>query len=113
MSDGCEGLRGLTRVGEGRGVVRGVARAGDHRLSCRLAPKPSGSAGLGGCLFNLSADPEERRDLAADRPDLVASLAARLAALAATRIDKSHGDVDPAGCYQAIENGNFWGPFLP
>ena len=73
---------------------------------------PCGSAGLGGCLFNLSADPEERRDLAADRPDLVASLAARLAALAATRIDKSHGDVDPAGCYQAIENGNFWGPWV-
>ena len=70
------------------------------------------SGGAGGCLFNLTRDPAERVDLAAANPELVADLSARLAAYAATAFQKDRGDVDPAGCYQAIENGNFWGPWV-
>lgn len=46
-------------------------------------------------LFNLSADPHERHDLAAERPDLVAAATALLDDWFGETMGKSESDVDP------------------
>ena len=46
-------------------------------------------------LFNLTDDPHETRDLAADRPDVVAAGLARLEAWHAEQMAKSDFAVDP------------------
>ncbi|KAH8063823.1 sulfuric ester hydrolase [Aureococcus anophagefferens] len=63
-----------------------------------------------GCLFDVVADPEERRDLAAAMPDTVAELRARLER--AAFYDPDRGDPDPRACAVAAATG-CWGPFLP
>ncbi|KAH8046169.1 sulfuric ester hydrolase [Aureococcus anophagefferens] len=63
-----------------------------------------------GCLFDVVADPEERRDLAAAMPDTVAELRARLER--AAFYDPDRGDPDPRACAVAAATG-YWGPFLP
>ena len=63
-----------------------------------------------GCLFDVVADPEERRDLAAAMPDKVAELRARLER--AAFYDPDRGDPDPRACAVAAAAG-YWGPFLP
>eukprot|EP00937_MAST-01D_sp_MAST-1D-sp2_P006826 g6826.t1 len=68
-----------------------------------------------GCLFNVSADPTEHRDLALEpaHADDVQRLLARLRAASATRFDPARGSGDPAACAQMEQNGNFFGPWLP
>ena len=62
-----------------------------------------------GCLFDVVADPEERRDLAAAMPDTVAELRAKLER--AAFYDPDRGDPDPRACAVAAATG-YWGPFL-
>ena len=63
-----------------------------------------------GCLFDVVADPEERRDLAPAMPDTVAELRAKLER--AAFYDPDRGDPDPRACAVAAATG-YWGPFLP
>ena len=94
---------------------------------------PGGEGCPRGCLFDVIADPSETVDLSAALPAVVASLAARLAALRAdvwqTGFDGSAGcgrAAGVAGCdpangerrncslaatTQMEHNGGFWGPF--
>lgn len=47
-----------------------------------------GSKASGGCLFNLREDPNETRNLAAELPDVLASLRTRYLELKATGINQ-------------------------
>eukprot|EP00947_MAST-08B_sp_MAST-8B-sp1_P001451 g1451.t1 len=70
------------------------------------------SAPGGGCLFNLTADPEERHDLSERFPGVVANLSARIAEINATVFSPHRGAPDEAACGVALsQNGGFWGPF--
>lgn len=82
---------------------------------------PTMACKKGGCLFDVFADPGERDDVAAQFPDVVAAMGARLDALAQTfysNSDTGGTDVCPPGtkgdclCW-AAENlwGNFVGPY--
>ena len=51
-----------------------------------------------GCLFNVSADPSEYNDLAAERPDDVARLTALFKARQATAFGPPHTTQDAAAC---------------
>ena len=75
----------------------------DQHLAC----------GKGGCLFDVVADPTEQVDIAAAHPDIVASMAARIAELAPGFYSNDEVGVDvaacnakpagmPCGCYMAL-----------
>lgn len=57
------------------------------------------ACGTAGCLFNVSADPHELHDLAAQMPDVAQRMSTRLAALAKDFFDNDDKGVDacPAG----------------
>jgi arylsulfatase I/J len=73
----------------------------------------------GGCLFDVAADPEERHDLAPARPDLVATLSARLDDLARGFFSNKDVGVDACppgtqlcGCWAAVHtHGGTLGPY--
>ena len=65
-----------------------------------------------GCLFNLTSDPTETRDLASAQPATVARMLARIEAINATAFSPIRGTSDPRGCDVAVHRyGGFWGPF--
>ena len=67
---------------------------------------------LGACLFDLSTDPIEHYDLAADKPELVHRLKQRAAELDAGVYQSPGGKKgDPASRAAARANGGFWGPW--
>ena len=74
-----------------------------------------GRGSTGGCLFNVFTDPSEYNDVAADHPDIVADLRARIAAHNATVYRPDRGQaMDKEACAAALnEYHGFWGPFLP
>ena len=83
-------------------------------------PKAVALACAPACLFDVRADAGEHRDLAAARPDIVAAMTARLAALRPgfySNSDRGGRDLCPAGtadclCYAAEHTyGGFLGPF--
>ncbi|XP_027697801.1 arylsulfatase I [Vombatus ursinus] len=61
-------------------------------------------------LFNISADPYEREDLAAQRPDVVRSLLARLAYYNRTAIPVRYPAENPRA--HPDFNGGAWGPWV-
>jgi hypothetical protein len=65
------------------------------------------------CVFNLTEDESEHHDLAAARPDLLAKLLQRFAALTAEyHPPKFNPPADDAGCCAAAAaNGNFLSPW--
>lgn len=66
------------------------------------------------CLFNVFDDPTEHDNVAAARPDVVAALAARIAALQAGVFSPARGTPSPLACNASNEVwGGFVGPFLP
>ena len=66
-----------------------------------------------GCLFNLTADITEHNDLAAEQPELVATMGARIREINATAFSPQRGAPSPLGCQVALrQNGGFWGPFV-
>ena len=69
--------------------------------------------GKGGCLFNILTDPTEHDDVAADHPDIVAEMYARLLELQATAFGPNRGKDDGTACKNALQTWKgFWGPFL-
>ena len=72
-----------------------------------------------GCLFNISADLQERQDLAAQHPDVVAALAERLQLLASGFYTNNETGVDVCppgtllcGCWAAVHVwGGAFGPY--
>jgi hypothetical protein len=68
----------------------------------------------GGCLFDLSKDPFEAKDVAAFFPQKVAAMVKRVEALEATAFNPIRGQDSGLACQVAEHTwGDFWGPFLP
>ena len=66
-----------------------------------------------GCLYELRADPFEAHDLAAKMPAKVEEMRRKIEAYEATAFNPHRGGIDKASCAAAVQNGDFWGPFLP
>jgi len=82
-------------------------------LHCGDPAALAGSAAAGpGCLFNVLDDPTEQHDVAADHPDVVKGLRARIAVHQATVYSPERGGDDGAACAAAARYGGFWGPFI-
>ena len=82
----------------------------DPPYHCGVPTTPP--TGKGGCLFNVFTDPTEHDDVAAQHPDIVASLYARLLELQTTAFTPDRGTDDGAACTAAMAYGGFWGPFV-
>jgi arylsulfatase B len=76
---------------------------------CQLSPTSSYSTG-GLWLFDVVEDMEERHDVAAQHPDVVADLLARLQAWNATRIPQSNSPTDPRS--DPKHWGGVWTPWV-
>mmetsp|Transcript_5636 Transcript_5636/g.7857 ORF Transcript_5636/g.7857 Transcript_5636/m.7857 type:complete len:93 (-) Transcript_5636:226-504(-) len=64
------------------------------------------------CLFNVVEDPSEFTDLAAEDPELVASLVKRLGEIKASIVNKDHSD-DPLCRETALQKyGGTYGPWI-
>lgn len=81
LAKGGKEPEGRVAVTEGRGT-RSILYGTWHFLVYDAEPGHDGSPGFAGrdLLFDLASDPGERRDLAAQRPEIVAEMRARLAA---------------------------------
>ena len=77
---------------------------------CGVPTKPP--TGKGGCLFNVLTDPTEHDDVAADHPDIVAAMYARILEIQNTTFSPKRGTDDGAACAAAQKYGGFWGPFI-
>ena len=65
-----------------------------------------------GCLFNITADPEERVNLAAALPDAWAAMLKRVDEEQAGVYSPKRGVKDPRACDVATgEYGGWWAPF--
>ncbi|XP_065191775.1 arylsulfatase B-like [Sycon ciliatum] len=70
--------------------------------------------GSDGCLYNIKTDPEERNNLAAGSPDILAHMQARLKAWESTAFNPDRGQQWAGACEVALDKyGGYWGPFLP
>eukprot|EP00947_MAST-08B_sp_MAST-8B-sp1_P005442 g5442.t1 len=66
-----------------------------------------------GCLFELGADPTERKSLAEVMPERFNAMLARVDKLQGSVYSPDRGKTDPAACAQATgPNKGFWGPFV-
>ena len=66
------------------------------------------------CLFDVIADPSELKDLAAERPDVVAAMLQRTAELTKAAFSPDRGQRNATlVCAAATRYGGFLGPFLP
>ena len=73
-----------------------------HMLKC----------GTAGCLFNLTADSAEQNDLAASRPDLLATMQAHLAAELVKQWERPTGKVNKLAMLASlVEHKGCLGPF--
>ncbi len=80
----------------------------------RNTPLDCGPASAPTCLFNVFDDPTEHVNQAAAHPDIVASMAARLAELQAGAFSPYRGLQSPLACTASSDTwGGFVGPFLP
>ncbi len=65
-----------------------------------------------GELYDVRAVPTEHVNLVASKPDVLANLQARLAALNAGNFEPDRGTGDRAACVQARKYGGFYGPWV-
>jgi len=83
----------------------------DTPYHCGIPSDPV--VGKGGCLFNVLTDPTEHNDVAADHPDIVAAMYARILALQTTAFSPNRGSNDGSACRAALETWQQrWGPFI-
>ena len=85
--------------------------------SSRLVPlshfKTCGRDAVSGCLFELTSDPYEQRNLAAALPQRFEAMLARMDTLQATVYSPVRGRASPRACKAATTRyGGYWGPFL-
>eukprot|EP00049_Salpingoeca_infusionum_P001522 m.48939 g.48939 ORF g.48939 m.48939 type:complete len:549 (+) comp11071_c0_seq2:65-1711(+) len=75
--------------------------------------KYSLECGQSGCLFNVATDPHERNDVAAENPQLISQLIAKMANMSKSIFPHPLGPKDPV-CAQTAETkyGGFYGPWL-
>ena len=67
----------------------------------------------GGCLYELTSDPTEHVNLAAQMPDQLKAMRARLAALNAGNYSPDRGKGDPQSCVVAEGRyKGFYGPWI-
>ena len=77
-------------------------------------PEGSGAAKGPGCLFNVLTDPYEQEDVAAQHPEVVKALRARIAALQKGVYNPDRGTHDREMCLSGRgKNKGFLGPWLP
>ena len=77
-----------------------------------IHPRVCDRSAENGCLFNVYEDPSESNNLAESMPDLFASMLTRLDEVQQTTYSPDRGGYNRAACQQAIENNNYWGPFI-
>jgi arylsulfatase B len=66
------------------------------------------------CLFDVINDPDERKDLAMEQPEVLAALLARRAEVEKTLFNPNRGVKNVSVfCAAATQYGGFIGPFLP
>ena len=82
---------------------------------CDSCPLDCGTAAKPVCLFNVLTDPTEHEEISAAHPDIVASMAARIAQLQAGIFAPDRGEADTTDACTALRGkwGGFIGPFLP
>ena len=82
---------------------------------CDTCPLDCGTIDAPACLFNVFDDPTEHVNLAADKPDIVAAMAARLKELQAGIFAPVRGKPDNVDACHAgdVTWGGFVGPFQP
>ena len=111
-ADGYKLLIGMTgqNIWTGPHYPNASTSWNDTGYHCGVPSTPP--TGKGGCLFNVLSDPNEYSDVAADHPDIVAEMYARILELQATAFSPNRGSDDGAAC-RASKNrwGGFWGPF--
>ena len=81
-----------------------------YTLKCNASGPPTGppdtkACSTEYCLFNMVSDPCEYNNVAAQHPDIVASIVARLKDYQATAVDS----IQPEGCVPVITDGA-WRP---
>jgi arylsulfatase I/J len=75
----------------------------------------NGMGGVGGCLFNLTADPNEHNDLGhnVEHAEIIATLFTMLQKSNSTTFSPNRGTVDPSACLAAKNRyNNTWGPWI-
>lgn len=70
------------------------------------------SCGATGCLYELTSDENEARNVAAEHSDVAQRLLRRLDVARATVYAPNRGVPDPAACDANDRNGGFWSPWL-
>ena len=69
--------------------------------------------GRTGCLYNIKDDPEERTNLAAQMPEKLEEMLAKLKLYQATHFNPDRGTNSPLACDAALTKyGGFFGPFV-
>ena len=67
-----------------------------------------------GCLYNIKTDPEERVNLAASQPEILAHMMERFRVWNATAFNPNRGKRWKGACEAAVNTYHgFWGPFVP
>jgi arylsulfatase I/J len=75
---------------------------------------PNDKKSKGGCLFNIFTDPTEHEDVAAQNPDIVTALRARIQHYQDGVFSPMRGADDGTACAAALDRwSGFWGPFVP
>jgi arylsulfatase B len=114
-ADGYKLLVGTLSPGTWQGPIYPNASGhSDAALECGDPAVAEGKPGAGtGCLFNVFSDPHETTNVAAQFPEIVADLRARIAVHNATVFSPERGPDDLLACETAQARwGGFWGPFV-
>ena len=90
----------------------------DKHWDPRSYTQTCGNTTATGCLFDVSADPNEHDNRAAAEPEVFARLLAELRAAEETVYSPNRGVDDGSACKKALDDrsnggyGGYWGPFL-
>ena len=69
--------------------------------------------GINGCLYNIKDDPEERKDISGDMPNIMKLMYLAIEEYQETHFNPDRGPVSPDACKMALDTyDGFWGPFV-